>query len=155
MITTIVVLIVCGILAVILELVIPGGVVGVLGAILLIVASVLTFIHHGFTAGALVSFGIAVLGAFALRFWMKNFHRLPVTRQMIVNDEVGHYDTLEEFKKLVGQKGIAHTDLRPSGTAIFGDQRIDVVAESSVLEKGTEITVVAVNGPSITVAAVA
>ena len=153
MISTIVVLILCGIAAIFLELILPGGVVGVIGSILLLVASILTFTHHGFTAGALVSIGIGVVAAIALRFWMKNFHRLPFTKQLIVNDEVGDYDTIRDYQKLLGTTGIAHTDLRPSGTARFGDIRVDVVSESNVLEKGTEIKVIAVNGPSITVAA--
>lgn len=43
---------------------------------------------------------------------------------------------------LVGAVGKALTDLRPSGTARFGDERLDVVAEGGFVSKGAEVRVV-------------
>ncbi len=52
---------------------------------------------------------------------------------------------------LLGHQGIAHTVLRPSGTAIIEGNRLDVVAESGMIEKGSAITVVAIEGTRIIV----
>ena len=38
---------------------------------------------------------------------------------------------------LVGQDGVAVTDLRPSGTAQIGDERVDVVTEGEYVAQGT------------------
>jgi len=43
---------------------------------------------------------------------------------------------------LVGTVGTAVTDLRPAGTARFGDERVDVVAASEFVAKGTRVRVV-------------
>jgi membrane-bound serine protease (ClpP class) len=43
---------------------------------------------------------------------------------------------------LVGAVGTALVDLRPSGTARFGDQRMDVVSESGFVAKGQRVRVV-------------
>ncbi|HXS25135.1 MAG TPA: NfeD family protein, partial [Gemmatimonadales bacterium] len=47
---------------------------------------------------------------------------------------------------LVGRRGIALTDLRPSGTAGFGDERVDVVTEGEYLRQGTAVEVVRSDG---------
>lgn len=47
---------------------------------------------------------------------------------------------------LVGREGVAMTDLRPSGTGAFGEERVDVVSESEWIEEGTEIRVVSSEG---------
>jgi membrane-bound serine protease (ClpP class) len=47
---------------------------------------------------------------------------------------------------LVGREGMALTDLRPSGTGLFGEERVDVVSESEWIEEGTEIRVVSSEG---------
>jgi membrane-bound serine protease (ClpP class) len=42
--------------------------------------------------------------------------------------------------------GVAVTDLHPSGTAQFGDERVDVVSEGSFVEAGTAVRVVRADG---------
>jgi membrane-bound serine protease (ClpP class) len=48
--------------------------------------------------------------------------------------------------ELLGRKGAAITDLRPAGTALFEDERIDVVAESGWIPAGTPIRIVSAEG---------
>ena len=52
---------------------------------------------------------------------------------------------------LVGREGVALTDLRPSGTALFGEERVDAVSESEWIEEGTEIKVVSSEGYRVVV----
>ena len=56
------------------------------------------------------------------------------------------YESAESRADLVGTMGKAITDLRPSGTALFGDERIDVVSESSWISEGTPVRVVSAEG---------
>lgn len=49
-------------------------------------------------------------------------------------------------RELVGAVGKAITDLRPSGTGLFGDERIDVVSESEWITEGTPIRIVSAEG---------
>lgn len=47
---------------------------------------------------------------------------------------------------LVGVRGEAVTDLRPSGTAVFRGERLDVVSEGAWIESGTPVVVVRSDG---------
>jgi membrane-bound serine protease (ClpP class) len=47
---------------------------------------------------------------------------------------------------LTGQVGRAVTDLRPSGTGLFGDERVDVVADSEWIEAGSPIRIMTSEG---------
>lgn len=47
---------------------------------------------------------------------------------------------------LVGREGVAITDLRPSGVALVGDERMDVVAEAGWIEEGSPVAVVSSEG---------
>ena len=48
--------------------------------------------------------------------------------------------------ELVGAVGRAITDLRPAGVGLFGEERIDVVADSEWIEEGTPVRIVAEEG---------
>ena len=47
---------------------------------------------------------------------------------------------------LLGLEGVAMTDLRPSGTVLIGEERVDAVSESEWIEEGTEVRVVSSEG---------
>ena len=47
---------------------------------------------------------------------------------------------------LIDAEGIAVTDLRPSGTARFGDERLDVVSDTGYVSKGTRVRVIRSEG---------
>ena len=47
---------------------------------------------------------------------------------------------------LQGREGEALTDLRPAGTVLIGEERVDAVSESEWIEEGTEVRVVSSEG---------
>lgn len=53
--------------------------------------------------------------------------------------------------ELIGKEGTALTYLRPSGTAIFDEERLDVVSEGSFIAQGSTIKVVKVEGSRLVV----
>ena len=46
----------------------------------------------------------------------------------------------------VGQTGVAVTNLRPSGTVMIGDNRLDAVTDGEYVDAGTPVTVTLVSG---------
>ena len=56
-----------------------------------------------------------------------------------------------ELDRLLGQTGQTITDLRPVGAVMFGDERVDCVAETGQIDKGSEITVIHVEGVRVVV----
>ena len=56
-----------------------------------------------------------------------------------------------ELDRLLGQTGQTITDLRPVGAVMFGDERVDCVAETGQIDKGSEVTVIRVEGVRVVV----
>lgn len=56
------------------------------------------------------------------------------------------YESATSRVDLVGVLGKAITDLHPSGTGLFGDERIDVVSESEWITEGTPIRIISAEG---------
>jgi len=56
------------------------------------------------------------------------------------------YESAPQRADLVGREGTAITDLRPSGTGLFGEERVDVVSESEWIPAGSPIKVVSAEG---------
>jgi membrane-bound serine protease (ClpP class) len=52
---------------------------------------------------------------------------------------------------LLGATGVAETQLRPSGKGRFGNQLVDVVTEGDLIERGTPIQIVNVEGARVVV----
>jgi membrane-bound serine protease (ClpP class) len=56
------------------------------------------------------------------------------------------WESAPQRSELVGREGTAITDLRPSGTALIGDERLDVVSEAEWIQAGTPVRVVSAEG---------
>ena len=63
----------------------------------------------------------------------------------------GFRSSNEDLEFLRGKKGYALTHLRPSGTAIIDEQRVDVVSEGIFIDKDTPLEVVKVAGNKVVV----
>ena len=50
--------------------------------------------------------------------------------------------------------GVATSDLRPSGLALFGDRRVDVVSQGDFISAGTRVRVIEVSGNRVMVESV-
>jgi membrane-bound serine protease (ClpP class) len=149
--TTILLLSVIGIIAVIAELVLPGGILGVIGAICLLGAVVATFVTYGVTAGTIALAAVVAIGLLSLRIWMRFFHRLPFTKQLVLNETVGVDEQVSMRTSLVGQTGISLTELMPSGRAEISGEKFDVMAEGAAIRRGATIIVIETRGPSVMV----
>ncbi|MNP65961.1 hypothetical protein D3C76_1616010 [compost metagenome] len=61
------------------------------------------------------------------------------------------YSSATERKELIGLQGISLTPLRPSGTAMFNGERVDVVSDGDFIPVDTPIIVVKAEGTRIVV----
>lgn len=65
---------------------------------------------------------------------------------MAATDKATGYVSAPTREDLVGAVGVATTALRPSGTAIIEDERLDVVSEAGFIEEGQRVRVVRSEG---------
>ncbi len=143
-----------GAVLLVVEFVVPGGVIGILGIIALISAVVISFIHYGVGGGLIAAVCVTVVVVAFVALWMKYFHRTYFGRKLTLSSEIPATDVNADKLGLIGKSGVAQSDLRPSGKAIVEGEKIDVVAESGLIEKGQAIEVLSVDGVRIIVRAI-
>ena len=88
--------------------------------------------------------GSIVLVAIAGKFMPKTRIFRSLTLESISPDP-------ETNEALLGQEGVAHSDLRPGGTAYFGDRKLDVVTFGDYIQKQSPVRIVEVHGNRIVV----
>ena len=156
MISTVVILVCLGIFMLALEVILPGGILGICGGLSLVAAIIMTFLideldPYGMGVRLAIAGSIAGVSIALLVLWMKNFHRMPYISKYLLKAEAGA--TPKPETGLLGLAGVARSDLRPTGIAIIGGKRLDVVAESGLIAHGSPITVVKVDGFRVVVRA--
>jgi membrane-bound serine protease (ClpP class) len=151
-----IILLALGFVAIAVEVfLLPGfGVAGILGSVMIGAAVVLAMLGNFPTSTDVVQ-ALAVLGAsvfITLAIAFAWFRHLPNSRRfkgLIHQDSAlaaeGYVSALPRGE-LVGQVGLAATDLRPAGTAVVNGERIDVVTEGEYIANGAQVEVVRAEG---------
>ncbi len=147
-----------GVVLVLVEiLVIPGfGVFGIAGIAALLGGLVMAQVGSLPSRGDFVQAGSVLLATVALitmTAWSL-LRSLPgnwrLRRSGVIlgesTDRDEGYTSAEVRAELVGEVGVAITDLRPAGVGLFEDERVDVVSESEWIEEGTPIRVLSAEG---------
>lgn len=133
-----------GIILILIEIFMAGfGIFGILG-IVSIIASIVVGSYS--MTHVLLSILIAVILTIIASVIVFKYagYRGPLKRLIHLDStktEDG-YVSNENREEIVGRIGIAQTPLRPSGTAIVDEERLDVVSEGGYIEKGKKIKIV-------------
>lgn len=146
--TTIVILLVLGAVLMFLETLLPGLIAGIIGFICLFVAVILAYQENAFTGNVVLAVVVGGLGI-GTWAWLKFFPESRIARKFVSKGAVGELGV--EKPELLHGTGTTLTALRPSGVASINGQRVDVVAETGFIERGTNVKVVAVEGSRVVV----
>lgn len=137
--------------------VIPGfgvfgilGIAGVLGGVYMSLLGGIPTTEDFARAGTVLTSSVALLVVGA---WFM-LRRMPANRRLTrlgiflgeATDRETGYTSSVRRDELIGMEGKAMTDLRPSGTGLFDNERIDVVSEQEWIEEGSPIRIVASEG---------
>lgn len=147
------ILFIAGFLLILIEVFMPGfGLFGILGIAGMIGGMLLASFS---TAWMLVSLGIsAVVTTVVAIITFRYFGSRGPWKKMILTESTSSekgYITNETRQELVGLIGQSLTPLRPSGSGLFGEERLDVVSEGGYIEQGRKIKVVSTSGSRIVV----
>jgi len=140
-----------GAILLMLEIYLPGLVAGILGLLCIIAGVAAGYYEFGAQVGTWLLTGVTAALILGFSLWLWLFPRTKLGRAFISVVHVGDIPT--EKPELVGLTGTAFTQLRPSGTALIGGRRVDVVTEGALIEKGTPVRVVGVEGMRVVVRA--
>lgn len=147
----VIILLVVGVLLIVAEMVLPGIIAGVIGGCCLLAGVIEGYAQFGAHTGNLILLGVCVGLVAGLAVWLKFFPDSKLGRHLVSQRVVGEIGT--DRPELIGKTGTAFTQLRPAGTALIDGKRVDVVTEGQLIEKGTSVRVVGVEGLRIIVRA--
>lgn len=142
-------LIALGIILLVVEVFVPGLVVGICGMLALIAAAVLAYSQYGSGAGDAVVLALVLGGIAFFIWWLRYVPRSFVGRRMTLGTHVPAATFAHSVS--IKETGKALTALRPSGIAVFAGHRTDVVTEGEMIPAGEPVEVVRVEGPRIVV----
>ncbi len=140
-------LLLIGLVLMFFEVLLPGMVLGACAILSLIASVALAYANTDYGTVFLI-ITLVSLVVFTIGFvcWFPNSY---MGRKLTSTTAVG--DLGIDLSGLNNQTGTAYTDLRPSGKATIGDQRIDVVTEGTMIDKDTPVRVVDVEGNRVVV----
>jgi membrane-bound serine protease (ClpP class) len=150
---------VCLAVAVILllvEMFVPAsGTLALLAAVSMVTGIVL-LVWGGGTAGRLAAAGALVASPFAVMAILWLWPQTPLARMITLHSHTGQDDSEPSAPGAtpgsapapvaIGARGTALTDLRPIGTCVFGSQRVECLAEGHLIDCGTAVVIVAIDG---------
>ena len=155
-------IIIAGLMFLVLEtLVIPGfGIPGIVGIVMILWGLYLLLlpdvpVGEEVLSQATTGLLIGILGGIAglvllfkamtrTKFWM------DLTSPNVQSRDEGYTTTLG-WENLVGEDGVADTDLHPSGWVKVNDQRIFAVSEGAFVNNNTVVTILSVDGNRVVV----
>lgn len=146
-----------GVLLVFIELLIlPGfGAAGVPGCLLMLTGIGVAWWKFGFQT-ALTYAGITLVAVIPLAIILFSVMRETAVGKAFIlsttqNKEIGFHASPSGLADLVGKSGKALTPLRPTGAALIGGDRVDIITQGEFVPAETEIEVIFVEGSRVVV----
>ena len=132
-------LIIIGIILLVLEIIVlPGMIAGIVGGIFLLIAIFWMYSSEGNVAGHItlavtfIATFLAIYGSLKSRAWKR--YGLNETNDGRVND-VGALNISE------GDEGRTLSALRPSGTVLIGEKKVEAQTNGELIDVGTKVIV--------------
>jgi membrane-bound ClpP family serine protease len=142
--TLIILLFAIGIVLLAAEVIVPGGILGAIGALLMIAACVISFSQYG-TSGGFAAIAVSLLLA-GLTFYIE-FRILPKTafgKRAFLNAEITAVSSAygEDARSLIGKSAEAVTMLSPSGYILIEGKRYEAFSQDGQVPAGAPLMVV-------------
>ncbi len=142
-------LVVAGILCLLLETVVPGGVLGVIGVLCLIGAVVTAYLVFETDTAHGIVVAFTILGLAGVLAWMRWFPQSRLGQRFAARGTVGTINL--DYRAYEGAVGVTLSRLRPAGMVEINGERVDVVADGTLIERGVEVRVIEAAGNRLVV----
>lgn len=140
--TTILFLFIIGTLMILLEIFLPGGILGIIGGGLMIVGMVIAFQDFGTAGGLLAIFiGVAIVGlGLVVEFvWLP---RTKFGRRFFLSSSVtGAASQPQDAELVVGKECEAATVLAPSGMVVLDGKQHEAFCRDGYADRGARLVV--------------
>ncbi|MBN2685301.1 MAG: hypothetical protein JXR40_08475 [Pontiellaceae bacterium] len=133
------------------EIFVPGGIIGIFGAIAWLAAAIVGWTSFPAPWNMLSAFALLVIGLLTFVIWIRFFPKTPMGKVLSLTHNAADYKAHKTSTLPVGSTGKALSNLRPSGIAEIESQRLDVVANGEWIEAGESIKISSTSGGHISV----
>jgi membrane-bound serine protease (ClpP class) len=146
-------LLAAGLLLIVAEVFIPGGVAGVIGGLALLAAMGIGLVMFPPPWGFLSAVAIVIFGGIGLLLWVQLFPRSRTGKRITLQTDGATYKSAAPLSAhLIGASGEAVTALRPGGIALIDGKRCDVLADGGQwIAAGAAIRVAAIRDGNLIV----
>lgn len=138
------VLYVAGMGLVVAETMMPGLVIGLVGAALVATSVVFGFGHHWAIGTVQLALAL-IVGPLAFYVGLRKL----AMKATLTESSFGQDHSINE-----GREGVAVTDLRPAGIVIIDGRKVDVVTAGDLIARGRRVRVARVEGNRVVVRAI-
>lgn len=142
-----------GIVLIISEFFLPGGVLGGMGIVLVLLSGTMGVYQYPDYAVFIIigELGAVALGiALGLYILTRTRASKLLTLQHQLSHELGYVSATTDVS-LLNEEGMALTPLRPAGVIAVADKRVDAVSDGIYIEEGTQVRVIEVQGNRVVV----
>jgi len=144
-----------GFAMIVLEIFVPGAVLGILGTVFLIAGVWLSFRMYGAEKGVWIFVATTISVFVIVSVALKVLPHTRMGKRILLSETVegGPHDPAaeQERQRLLGRQGMAITDLRPSGKGSIEGKRWDIVSDGGYVVEGESFRVIRVEGLRIVV----
>lgn len=147
------VLVLCGIVLVVVEFIVPGWICGVFGILLMCAGGYMgiqarpEYILYIIFGELFALMGCVVAGMYLLsKGRAGKWLRLDTAQRA----EEGWVNEPSDLS-LIGREGVVFSALRPAGAIEIGGQRIDAVSDGAFIDQGARVRVIEVHGNRVVV----
>lgn len=142
-----------GLILIVAEFLVPGGVCGAAGGMAVIASAVLGSIYYpDFRALILIAEFVGVIAGVLFGLWL--FPRSPLGKAMVLSDgqqaDQGWVASATD-NTLLHQTGEVFSPLRPAGSIVVDGRRIQAVSSGDLIERGEKVRVIEVRGSRVVV----
>jgi membrane-bound serine protease (ClpP class) len=141
--TLIILLFALGIVLLAVEVIVPGGILGSIGGLLMFGGCVAAFMRYGTGGGILAVTAATALAALAFYIEFRVLPKTSVGRKAFLTSEIKAVSSAfgEEARDLIGKSANALTMLSPSGYIMVDGKRYEAFCQSGQVPAGTALEV--------------
>lgn len=142
--TLIILLFSLGILFIAVEVIVPGAILGSIGALLMFGGCVMAFINHGTGGGLLAVMAAFAIGGLAIFIEFKILPNTKLGKRAFLTREITAVSAAfgEEARELIGKSAMALTLLSPSGYILIDGTRYEAFSQSGQVPAGSALEVI-------------
>ena len=144
-------LIVASLVANLLEVLLPGGLLGILAALCLIAATTITMQDYNFIA-AILFFATTIIGARDDYYRVKDFCGHQVWKAFFLSSQIqGRSNKCQAKASIIGETGSTLTPMVPGGRVTINGKIFDAASSDGYIEANTPVKVISQDSFKLTI----